>query len=968
MHRHGFTLLELSMVLVITGLMLGFLTQMGSTVNKTDCYATTRTQVTLIEEAIDRFARKNDRLPMPAARNIGIENINYGREALAAAIDQAGGVSFGAIPFQALGLAPSLAGDCWGNKFTYMVTTALTTNASSGGYLDATVLGNIARKSAAGTTTDSAVAYAVVSHGADEYGAVELNYAGVSKGWCAVASTLKSMNCRASTAELGDAVYNDGKDAAANFFDDVVIAAGKPKILIDKFSNAYCWGANSAGQLGDSTTTQRTSPTRTKGEQTFIAISNGSTHTCALNTEGKAYCWGENTYGALGIGVGGGTKTIPTAVAGGFTFVAIEAGDQISCALTAAGAAYCWGYNGGAALGLGHGATPVTTPAAVTGGLTFASISADFGTVCGVTTAGVGYCWGDGTYGRVGDNNTASHVQTSPRAVDNSLSGPVTYRQIQTGGESTCGLATDGKLYCWGRNHWGQLGDSTTTNRGIPTEVAGGHLYRQLATSGVAACALTTTGTAYCWGSSQTAGNCCTNYTTPQLIAGHTFERISSAGGYGSMCAFKTDNSMYCWGINSAGQLADGTTTNHYTPTAVPGYGTTPLFFGAMPWGGAGNAGHFCALQPVAASWGENAYGQVGDGTTTDRATPVYIKMPSGMNYFTLTRASAVGSGTTRCGIGDDGKAYCWGENNCGQVGDGTRVDKPSPAAVPLPTGVTSFKAISPGDAITCAIGNNDKVYCWGRGDVCGGASPNAPTEIALPSLTALGIDDGYAAASALGSNGLLYTIDSALGNTLVPYTNDASSPALPAAAKGLGRGGDGVKTCILGSDDQIYCNGETLTYGSLGDGSAPTFTPTPAGAFVKVTNPGGVASFKTLSVGHVSGGWSFACAIGNNDQAYCWGHCGDPGICGNGNEYLLETVPTLVTLPAGVTSWQSLNVGSAMVTAIGNDGNAYYWGSFWAEWTGTPGYVGVNLPTKIPLPMGATGYLSVYGRTGLVF
>jgi prepilin-type N-terminal cleavage/methylation domain-containing protein len=230
MRRRGFSLLELSMVLVVSGLMLGFLTQMTSSVDAAQCYTSTKTQIITINEAIQRFARKNDRLPMPAARNIGIEDINYGREALAAAIDQAGGVSFGALPFQALGLSPTMAGDCWGNKFTYMVTTALTTNASSGGYLDSTIEGNIARKNNSGGSADAKIAYAVVSHGMDELGSVELNYTGVSKGWCGGAADLRTINCRAATAEVADAVFNDGKNAAANYFDDIVLAGGKPKI------------------------------------------------------------------------------------------------------------------------------------------------------------------------------------------------------------------------------------------------------------------------------------------------------------------------------------------------------------------------------------------------------------------------------------------------------------------------------------------------------------------------------------------------------------------------------------------------------------------------------------------------------------------------------------------------------------------------------------------------------------------
>jgi prepilin-type N-terminal cleavage/methylation domain-containing protein len=957
--RRGFTLLELAMVLVVSSLMIGFGLQVTQSSNSAGCYVSTRAQVESIREGIERFARSNDRLPMPAARNVGVESANYGREALAAAIDQVGGVSWGALPFQALGLSPSMGGDCWGNKLTYVVTTALTTNNSSGGYLDNTVLGNITLKTSTSVNSSTSIAYAVISHGDDQLGAVEINYSGVSKGWC-TGTDLKHTNCTANAASAAGAEFNDGKDAAANYFDDIVVAAQKPQMINAAESNAYCWGLNSTGQVGDGSTTSRSSPTLVKGGLKFASITNGSAHTCGITHEGKGYCWGSNSFGALGIGTCCTNTSEPRELAGGFTFNSISAGDYVSCALTSAGAAYCWGYNGsGGNLGLGHGATPVTTPQPVTGGLSFKSISADFATICGVTTTGVGYCWGDAGVGRIGDNTTIN--RNAPRLVSDPLGGPVTWATIQTGSERTCGLTTTGAAYCWGRNHINQLGDGSTTDRLIPTAVIGGHTFQQLVLGTTYTCGLTTNEDVYCWGWRGPL-NLGGSTNTPLILpSGQKFKRLSAGAQH--ICGTTATNETYCWMNNGVGQLGDGTITYRGIPNLIPGTGATPLFFTAMSNDAGGNSVHSCAIQPLAASWGYNNNGQVGDDTSTDRTTPVYVKMPSGVKYFTDIREStfgaSTGGGDTRCAIANTGQIYCWGRNSTGQVGDGTTVDKDTPTAVPLPAGVTSFKAVAPGNVISCGIGNNDRVYCWGSGNP-------TPTEVALPSVTALSIDDAAGQAAALGSNGLLYNISAALSPSLVPFTNDVGSPALPATAKAFSKGQDGANFCIIGSDDQIYCNGSTDSFGSLGDGSVPLFTTTPALSFVKVTNPGGVASFKSISVGHAGSGWGFACAIADNNQIYCWGSCSQSRMCGNGDITTLQTVPTLVSLPTGVTGWRSVFVGSRTTTAIGDDGNAYYWGASWAEDHATPGYSYAQLPTLIPLPPGASGFQSINGRVGI--
>jgi hypothetical protein len=179
---------------------------------------------------------------------------------------------------------------------------------------------------------------------------------------------------------------------------------------------AYCWGENGTGGLGDSSNTYRAEPTAVVGGLTFTSVVAGGGHTCGITTGGPTYCWGRNLYGAFGDG----TKTytnFPVPGASGLTLISVTLGDFHTCGLVASGAAYCWGSGERGSIGNGLFDQAQVTPAPVSGGLTFASISA--------------------------------------------------------GTQHTCGLTSSGALYCWGRNEEGELGDGTDTNRAVPTRVTG---------------------------------------------------------------------------------------------------------------------------------------------------------------------------------------------------------------------------------------------------------------------------------------------------------------------------------------------------------------------------------------------------------------------------------------------------------------------------------------------------------------
>jgi alpha-tubulin suppressor-like RCC1 family protein len=239
---------------------------------------------------------------------------------------------------------------------------------------------------------------------------------------------------------------------------------------------AYCYGGGSDGELGDGSTLDAWCLVPVAGGLSFASVTAGGGspesggtpgtsggYTCGVTTAGAAYCWGANSSGQLGDGTTTG-RTSPAAVVGGLVFASVSAGGDHTCGLTTAGAAYCWGANSSGQIGDGT-TTTRTSPAAVLGKLSFISVSAGLAHSCGVTTAGAVYCWGDNSSGQLGDGSTAS--RTTPVAV----LGGLTLAAVSAGGSHTCGIEPVGTVYCWGANVHGQLGDGTNTNSSFPVKV-----------------------------------------------------------------------------------------------------------------------------------------------------------------------------------------------------------------------------------------------------------------------------------------------------------------------------------------------------------------------------------------------------------------------------------------------------------------------------------------------------------------
>jgi alpha-tubulin suppressor-like RCC1 family protein len=246
---------------------------------------------------------------------------------------------------------------------------------------------------------------------------------------------------------------------------------------------AYCWGENFNGELGDGTNLNSAVPVAvdTSGVlagQTLIQITAGYEYTCALDSAGAAFCWGSDLYGQLGDGTTTNSN-VPVAVSAGSvpagqTLTQITAGVVHTCALDTAGVAYCWGWNAYGQLGDGN-TTDSSVPAAVNtsgvlAGQPLSQITTGAYVTCALGAAGAAYCWGYNLYGELGNASTTG--SSVPVAVD--TGGPLagkTLTQIGAGVWHTCGLDAAGAVYCWGGNASGELGNDSYIPSAVPVLV-----------------------------------------------------------------------------------------------------------------------------------------------------------------------------------------------------------------------------------------------------------------------------------------------------------------------------------------------------------------------------------------------------------------------------------------------------------------------------------------------------------------
>lgn len=399
-----------------------------------------------------------------------------------------------------------------------------------------------------------------------------------------------------------------------------------------------------------------------------VSVSAGWYFTCALLNTGDGYCWGDNPNYQVGNGgnveVGSPSLVQQGARPDGVYFTTLSAGDEFACGTASDGEAYCWGLNAEGQLGDGTNTTtgaPVRVAQGdVPSGVRLVQISGGVAHTCALGSDGNAYCWGKGDRGRLGAGDE-DWSNTPRRVVQGERPGGVKFTQVSAGYWHSCGLGSDGAIYCWGANESGTLGDGSTDNSSSPVKVLqgvlpGGVKYVVVAafTASETVCGLGDNGRVYCWGSGvygelgngKDLSNCpATDADTycsvgsqvyyemlpraVQMPAGITFTTISEGDEH--ICAIGEQNGLaYCWGRNDNAEIGIGTETEAQNVPALTNQGARPSGATYLAVGGGGH--HSCGVlntQPQSVvCWGSGGDGQLGDSQFNDSTEPVLAVFP----------------------------------------------------------------------------------------------------------------------------------------------------------------------------------------------------------------------------------------------------------------------------------------------------------------------------------------------------
>jgi alpha-tubulin suppressor-like RCC1 family protein len=503
------------------------------------------------------------------------------------------------------------------------------------------------------------------------------------------------------SGQLGDGTTIDRLNPmqVSNIFGGVVnISAGDHHSLALKSDGTvWAWGRNNYGQCGVFKSTNTWAPVQVIGLAKAVAIGAGTSHSVAIKADGTVLMWGDNTSGMLGDGTQNDhVAPLPTLFKqspAGYT--AMAAGAYHSYALKAgAGGTVCsWGWNMFGQLGNGTASDTNTLAPEVISNLSLVKELAGGSGTHSIALMGDGSAkaWGANNLGQVGDG-TDHNLRPWPTPVScwNRL------RAIEAGGRQSLALDSDGNIWAWGDNEYGQLGDGTTTNRSSPIRILSLDSVKRVRTKELHSLALRSDGTVWAWGWNgfgQLGDGTTVDKLSPIRIT-DLDEVVDICAGVRHSLALKSDGTVWAWGWNQDGQLGDGTIIDKLSPVQVIGLTGVKKI-------DAGDA-YSIALKADGTiwAWGANYDGELGNGTFAPSILPVQVM---NLDYV----ADVVSGSYGHClALKADGTLWGWGWNKYGQVGDGTTSNRCIPAPVlpddcTLPVSTGTNIIVVPKDPVT---------------------------------------------------------------------------------------------------------------------------------------------------------------------------------------------------------------------------------------------------------------------------
>lgn len=604
-------------------------------------------------------------------------------------------------------------------------------------------------------------------------------------------------------------------------------------------------------------------------------LSANASTSCRVDDDGAMTCWGNGWCGLLASG--DYRSRAPFVTAAEQSWASVSGGFEHSCAIADDRSLWCWGNGDNGEVGdgvlddgpLDWCRLELTE---IAPGTQWARLSLGRDHSCGVQTDGTLWCWGSNESAQIGDGAVGSlYSRLEPVEV-----GGTAWIDVYAGEDHTCAIDGAGTLWCWGLGSSGQLGVEGVQFTSSPIEVSGLPPLRELARggTGTSTCALTMDGTPWCWGENEFGvagvGSQERIFAPTEVDLGTPIAGIFM--GSRTACAWAEDGRLWCWGQGSSGQLGDGVVlpeNSSATPVQLAGEDWVDVALGLR---------HVCGRRADGQTqcWGNNDDGQVGDGTSgpdNGRTTPTPVG-PWGGGPVADDWASARVGGNHGCGRRLDGSMWCWGNRIRGQLGNDDPLDDcaaadPSGCSVTTPVAVSPAGAGAWGDPVlgtrhTCALQDDGTLWCWGH---------NNDSQL------------GYS-----GDDGAVPTPVGTATDWTTVSPGDSS-------------------TCGVRSPGTLWCWGAN-TDGLLGTGMVGGNEPMPVQVGLE-------SDWVAVAVGS----FRHACGLRSDQSLWCWGR-NDFGQLGLGSTG--DPEPTPVQIPG---TWASVSPGSGHTCAIAVDGTLWCWG-----------------------------------------